>query len=370
LHILILFRRTCVATIKTLSIASVGAVLMTWGIGESVSAGPLNPPPPPFETAANYTTTIEANNNSADIYYPNLQALQTTKTSLPIALLLQGANVDKSDYSIFASHVARYGFIVVVPNQPKSLPEVGFNGLLPDTSQINAVLAQMKTENTNPSSPIVGVVNTKKLALLGHSAGGAVGLSAIANLCIPILCDGSFSRPPELIAGAFFGANLRDQVTGEFIPINNSGIPTALLQGTLDGIALPERATATYDQIQNPPKALVSMTGLNHYGMTNTNNPLGPLPDPNTPTLAQDSAVETVARWSGLFLRANVLNDRRALAYVYLSGDKLDQNVEVTSQGCLNQFLPKSWSYVPSIVPQPPELSECIPLTLAPGSGR
>lgn len=43
-------------------------------------------------------------------------------------------------------------------------------------------------------------------------------------------------------------------------------------------------------------------------------------------------AVETVARWSGLFLRASVLDDKKAFDYVYSTGDALDKNVKVTSQ--------------------------------------
>lgn len=309
---------------------ALATAVMLWGIGGTSSAA-ASVSAPLFNDVANYSTTISANNNTADIYFPNPSNLKTGNYSFPIALLLQGANVDKSNYSNFASIVARYGFVVVVANQPAP-PQFGFAGLLPTTSQIDAVLAQMVVENSKANSPIAGVVNTQKLALLGHSAGGAVGLSAIANLCLPFLCESSFSRPKELVAGAFFGANLRNFDTQEFIPINNSGIPIALLQGNIDSIALPARAKATYDQIKDPPKALITVLGVNHYGITNTNNPVGARTDINAPTITQDVAVETVARWSGLFLRASILNDKDAFDYVYSTGDKIDANVSVISQ--------------------------------------
>lgn len=317
-------------TLKVLSIASAGAVFIVAGIAETAAARFSDAPL--FNDVGSYSTTISTNNDLADIYFPNPSNLKSGNYSFPIALLLQGANVDKSNYTNFASTVASYGFVVVVPNHQKSLPQLGFTGLLPETSQLNAVLAQMVKENSNSTSPVAGVINTQKLALLGHSQGGAVGLSAISNLCLPILCEGSFSRPNELVAGAFFGANLRNFSTQEFIPINNSKISTALLQGNLDSIALPANAQKTYNQIQNPPKALITILGANHYGITNTNNPIGARPDSNTPTIAQDVAVETVARWSALFLRASVLNDKEALNYVYSTGDALDANVNVTSQ--------------------------------------
>lgn len=318
------------ATLRTLSLASAGTAFMIWGIGETAVAA--FSPAPLFNDVASYSTTISPNNDLTDIYFPNPSNLKNGDYSFPIALLLQGANVDKSDYSDFASTVASYGFVVVVPNRQRSLPEFGFTGLLTETSQIDAVIAKMAAENSNSASPVAGAINTEKLALLGHSQGGAVGLSAIGDICILLLCEGSYTRPSELVAGAFFGANLRDQTTNEFIPINNSGIPIALLQGNLDNRATPARAQGTYDQIQDPPKALITILGANHYGITNTNNPLGPIPDSTTPTLDQALAVETVARWSALFLRSSVLDDKDAFDYVYSTGDALDENVSVISQ--------------------------------------
>lgn len=191
----------------------------------------------------------------------------------------------------------------------------------------------MAIENTTPTSPIVSVVDTQRLGLLGHSYGGAVGLSAIANQCLRelFLCREPFTRPKELLAGAFFGANLQNRINNEFVPISNDNIAVALIQGEIDGVALPERAKRTFDNIQTPPKALITVTGANHFGITNVNNPAGANPDPNPPTLNQAVGIEANARWSALFLRANMLEDRSAYDYIYSKGDALDPNVSVTS---------------------------------------
>lgn len=286
-------------------------------------------PAPQFKDFNRYETIISADNDSADIYFPNPSDLDTGNYSFPVALLLQGAFVDKSFYSQYASVVARYGFIVVVPDHERTI--FGFTGLIAETSEIDEVLSQIAVENSNPTSPLAGIVDTEKLGLLGHSFGGAVGLSAIANQCIFPLCEGSFTRPEELKAGAFFGTNLRN-ANDEFVPIANSGIAVALVQGSRDGVALPFRAEATYEKIQTPPKALITVLGANHFGITDVNNPLGAQPDLSDPTLPQDVAINTVARWSGLFLRANVLGDRDAFNYVFNAGDASDPNVTVESE--------------------------------------
>ena len=288
---------------------------------------------PQFKEAESYSTTISGNNDLADIYYPKPSDLNSGNYSFPIALLLQGALVDKSFYSDYASLVAQYGFVVVVPNhfRPSPINPTSPPNLLSETSQIGAVLSQMAIENTNPTSPIASVVNTQRLGLLGHSFGGAVGLSAIANKCLIFLCREPFTRPKELLAGAFFGSNLRNPIANEFVPIANDGIAVALIQGDIDGVALPDRTQSTFDQIQTPPKALVTVRGANHFGITDVNNPAGANPDRNTPTLDQAVGIETIARWSALFLRANMLEDPAAYDYIYSQGDTLDPNVSVTS---------------------------------------
>ncbi|NEO25377.1 MAG: hypothetical protein F6K03_00385 [Kamptonema sp. SIO4C4] len=189
------------------------------------------------------------------------------------------------------------------------------------------MLETFTEENQDANSPLTGQIDTSKLGLLGHSLGGAVGLSAIANQCLPLLCSGSFQRPPELMAGIFFGANLRNPKTDEPIPIENNGIDVALLQGEQDGRAQLTHAEATFENIATPSKALIVLTGVNHFGITNVNSPSGAIPDPNEQTLAQPESIATLARWSGVYLRGTLLDDEEALAFIFETGEDLDPNV-------------------------------------------
>ncbi|MEL7495875.1 MAG: alpha/beta hydrolase, partial [Cyanobacteria bacterium J06554_11] len=180
-----------------------------------------SPPPRPYSSFDSYTTTNTTSGDETDIYFPTLEN-GTTAENLPAVLLLQGALVDKAFYSDYASQVAQYGFAVSVPNHVQAVPGFG-EVLAPDTSKIQVGYNQLVFESTRSASPLAGKVDTDKLGLLGHSLGGAVGLSAIGEVCPPGLCPAPFTRPDALAGGAFFGANLRNE-NDVFFPISNEGI--------------------------------------------------------------------------------------------------------------------------------------------------
>jgi len=256
----------------------------------------------------------------ADLYLP-VTPDASRSDALPIALMLPGALVHRSYYSQFASAVAGHGFAVVVPTHERSLPEFNVSGELAEASQITETLGFLQQETVNPSSPLYQKLDSSRMVLLGHSHGGAVGLNAIANTCMFPFCTPPFSRPDAVVAGIFYGVNSQNPTTGEFRPTANNTIPVALVQGSLDGVATPDEAIATYDLIETPPKALITIEGTNHYGITNVNNPPGAFPDASSPTLEQTQGVEAIAQWTGYFLRAHVYGDVEARERIY-GGDR------------------------------------------------
>lgn len=282
-----------------------------------------------YNKIGHYTTTIAGDGNPADVYFPQLPKSSCNSTEFPIVLLLQGALVDKSDYSNFAQQVASYGFVVVVPNNERTLTAPNgqaTTGLFPEETQVNTVLSQMKAEDIDASSPIFKIVDTTKLGLLGHSFGGAVGFGATVR--IPGLSAENYTVPPELKAGIFYGTRFGNPQTGEYLPINNKGVALGLIVGDLDGVLQKNGSQLTYDQIVNPPKALFTVKGANHYGITNQDNSR----DPNRPTLDQAAATSAIAQSSGLFLRANLLGDRRAFDTIFNTSTSFNPNVSIISQ--------------------------------------
>jgi predicted dienelactone hydrolase len=319
------------STKKQVSVAIAGAILMALRISLSAAAT-TSGAAPLYEKVDRYETTIATNNDPADIYFPIPSDIKTQTDTFPIALLLPGALVDKSYYSNFARIVASYGFVVVVPNHRRSVPALGVKRLLAETSQVNHVLNYMVKENSNPTSPIAGMLDTKKLVLLGHSHGGAVGMTAIENSCVSPFCEGNFTRPDALIGGAFYGTHRKDLKTGKFSATKNAGIPIALVEGSRDGVATQDEVQGTYELIQDRPKMLITVNGANHFSITDVNHPAGAKPDSSNPTLDQPVATETIARWSALFLRAYALHDASALDYLKNTDDSRDENVKVMSQ--------------------------------------
>ncbi|MBE9045959.1 hypothetical protein IQ255_16370, partial [Pleurocapsales cyanobacterium LEGE 10410] len=114
-------------------------------------------PAPLFDRVETIETTIPNTGDAIDIYLPAGSPHKID--SLPVALFLQGANVDKSNYSTFAGVVASYGFAVVVPNNLRTIaappPAPSATGFFPELSQVNEVFDYVR----DPESPIAEAID-------------------------------------------------------------------------------------------------------------------------------------------------------------------------------------------------------------------
>lgn len=264
---------------------------------------------------------VEVNGDATDFYFP-------TSGTHPVALMLQGAKTDKSYYAGFARELARYGFVVAVPNHT-SVPWLV--GLTPIQNQINRMVDFMNDSGDRGSLPCGDRIDPSKMGVLGHSYGGQAVAQAVSNKCGMPTCIGfRYRLPSQVKAGVLYGVNLKNPLFGNYPTLKNV-VPVQFLQGSLDGKADASGAYKTWEKVQNPPKAFVELDGANHYGICDEDDPSGADADPNTPTLDQEIGVETNARWAGAFLRAHVLADAEAEQYVYFDGDDLDAVVTVST---------------------------------------
>lgn len=314
-----------------------------WDEDNCTGIGDAATPQPGYAAVTVLETEFGANNDPADIYYPlNIGS----GTKLPMALFLQGGRCDKQYYSMFAAEVARYGFIVAVPNHYHRfmLGPIETDGLFSEASQMQDYIDYMKEQNGIATSPFYQKVDTDKLMMLGHSFGAACTIYVIQNNCIVPFCPedtaAEFTRPAELKAAALCGINAKPR--GKFLdfriyPTDNKDVPLAFINGSLDNNAKPWVTKVSYDRIMYPPKMLVFIKGANHYASLDVNNPPdpgeglgeGPGEDPNVPEISQEVSTEIAARWCALFLRAYGLDDEIAKLYVEKTGDCLDDQVEV-----------------------------------------
>jgi dienelactone hydrolase len=243
-----------------------------------------------------------------------------------MVILLQGFNVDKSQYRRFASRVCGYGFVVVVPN----FPGVFDLGLLADTGMVEAVLDFLEAESGRAGSVLAGRVRVDRFGFFGHSFGGVGALHAGRDVCGPPFCSGGPGRPAGLRAVAAYGSDLADPIRGGPIPvIDNGDVAVAILRGSLDGISEEANVLETFDRVLNPPRFLITVLGANHFGLTEVSNPSGTVADAMAGTVDQGSSIETIGRWAGMFFRGTVLGDGAALSWVTEAGGDLDSGVGV-----------------------------------------
>lgn len=275
----------------------------------------------PVPTAAVSTYQSQITNDGTNVYYPT-----HATGELPVALLLQGGKVHRQHYSEYAAAVASYGFVVVTPNHRR----LNFfdTDYYASTSQVGETLSWMATENASVSSPLRGRIDTDTMVLLGHSFGGATGLSIAEDRCsVPFCTTLTFDLPAAVKAGSFYGTN--NAILGIYPTIDNQ-IPVQLVQGQSDGVAEPAQAERTYAKIANGHKQIVRVAGANHYGITNGQDPSGAAAETSPQSSPQAASIETAARWAALWLRAQ-LGDSAAATYVYTTGDAADPDVTVTS---------------------------------------
>ena len=308
--------------------AALGSCLV---MGLTVAAAPAAAAPPAADLSlpvATYAVTLPSG-DPADVYHPRVPAglRPVLADAFPVVAVLQGANVDKSRYGAVSRVLAGQGFVVVVPNHLRPPGGPLPPGLFTSQTVVPNVLAAITAEDDRAGSPVAGIVDTDRLGVVGHSFGGAVALFAAADVCEPPLCDGPYRRPAELRAVAAYGTNL---ATGDRLDrdLDTSGVAVALVQGTLDGIAPLLEARTTYPSLERP-RALITVAGANHYGITDVDDPAGAVPDPNGPTLGQDRATTLVGRWSGLWLRAQLRGDPVARVLIHLVRGSVDGTVRV-----------------------------------------
>lgn len=266
--------------------------------------------------------TLPTTGDPATIYYPDLAPrLRGSYGTYPVVIMMQGARVLRKYYSQYARELARYGFVVVVPDHTSSiLGQLGFT----EFTVITDSLTRLELETSNPDSPLYGIVDTTKAALSGHSFGTAAALFAIGDICIFPFCppDSGFVLPSAVQAAAVLAGNAGT------LDIDSTGIPVAIIVGDID--TGRDDGARTYE-ILEPPRAFIELRDANHYGLNDIDQP----PEASvregeaSQITPQSISAARFGQWAGIFLRAHLYGDQRAWRRIYVSGG--DANATITS---------------------------------------
>ncbi|HEY8516258.1 MAG TPA: hypothetical protein VIS07_12150 [Candidatus Binatia bacterium] len=191
--------------------------------------------------------------------------------------------------------LASHGFIVVAPPHPGNtifeFPDCQAQSALAAAAverpqDVVFTLDQMLEANRDPSSPLFGAIDERRLGMSGHSFGGLTTYLATA-------IDERFVVAMPLAAA-----------TG---PNSSLDVPSLTMFGAIDSVVNNPGILAAYER-SSAPKLLVGIEDAGHYAFSDG---CFPGPDCNPPaTLTQDEAHERVKRWVLPFLKVYLAGDR------------------------------------------------------------
>jgi dienelactone hydrolase len=284
-----------------------------------------------------YVTSRDSITASAtDIYYPVCPDLEgscngsiPSGVKFPGVILLQGGSVDAQYYSSIAFRIAASGYIVAVPNAPKSF----FGGIPVQLTSPNVSFAAkllLIALDSSSYSNISGRLLPNTFGILGHSFGGVAAIIAgsldAANQCafpfgpLRFLCAGYQGFGDGLKGIATYGTSLVDRFRlGGYtrFDTNTSGVPIALVLGKEDGRALSVDVTDTYNLSLETPKALIHIDNANHFGITDAQVLPGSSVDTNIQTKSQDWSVAMIGKVFQTFLDAHLKDNANARDKIY-----------------------------------------------------
>jgi Chlorophyllase enzyme len=294
------------------------------------------------ETDFYYPIVDENDAVAAVVSQQRIRGGDDDSTTFPLVVFLGASYVDKGMYSQFSTHLASKGYIVAVPNhiQDSRGGQFSMTGFLPSQWTPTDVWVDVRRRNWNTSSPLFGLVDKDRAAISGHSDGGAAALFATSTTCQSPFCSGStkFALGEEFKAVAVHGTHTvphsgrpgQLQVELEPLDVNNT-IPVAIINGELD----MEHVCATWPLIEEE-KDLIIIARVNHWGLTNEQNPIGVTQETDEiQMIPQSTSIALSAEWTAAFFDAYLKQDPDAILLLeehrYENGVYLNQHCQTTT---------------------------------------
>jgi dienelactone hydrolase len=204
-------------------------------VGEPVSEGVGGAQ---FQARANGTDVV-----AVRVLFPADQRGQPRPGPHPGVVFVQGGLVPTSRYFWQGEALAREGYVV-------AFPEHDFN--LAITAVENGVAARRLLAAPPPESVLVGLVDSTRIAVAGHSLGAVVAMK--------LMLGGDFTA-------AVLEAGFQD--SADQSSVSKLQRPTLFLAGAADCNAGSGAVSAAWAQVPSPT-ALVLLEGVTHYEFTDS----------------------------------------------------------------------------------------------------
>jgi dienelactone hydrolase len=182
--------------------------------------------------------------------YRDIAAAQDRK--FPIVLFSHGMGGYRMQSSFLMTHLASWGFVVAAPEHPERglalLLETGAPAGDNGPDALRGTLALLESENQRSDGFLEGRLNLSKVAVTGHSMGGAAVLTVAVE--------------PEFKAWMTFATGGGGYVSGE-----GPAKPSFMMAGLNDEIAEAAYIERGYER-QAPDKRYLAINGMGHLGFT------------------------------------------------------------------------------------------------------
>ena len=220
---------------------------------------PLSDPgsPGPY-TVGSITLTITNPDNGdelvTDVYYPSSgEAIDPSDAPYATLVFARGFLSSSGNYSGNGSHLASWGYIVLVADFPSEDIEVR-------AADVQYLFSYLEAENANAASRFYNRIDTSRFGLLGHSLGGLTTLMVAARdprVQVAVALDPV--NPPEQMATPWDYAAEASQISA---PLAVIGAPSQLCNSSAN-------YNSMYPVVGSDHKALWVIANASHCDFVN-----------------------------------------------------------------------------------------------------
>jgi predicted dienelactone hydrolase len=180
----------------------------------------------------------------------------TRDRSFPLIVFSQGFDLSPEAYSGLLTAWAAAGYVVADPTYPLTSPGtrsgVDEADIINHPADLRFVISALIAANLDPPTPLHGLINARRVAVVGHSDGGDVSLAVAASSC----CQDANVTAAVILSGAELSAFGGSYYTGNRVPL-------LVVQGSADTVNVPGCSAQLYDQAPEP-KYYLDLPGAAH----------------------------------------------------------------------------------------------------------